>query len=526
MFLRRLNRRAHLATARPLIKVVVCLMLLLCAVSVRAGDKEHKKAERALRSGEFEVAEKLFRELVAKDAGDAQARLGLSYTLLKRRNLQEAAEQAAYVIGRDEYSARAHALLGAALLASGEFQLALRELSRSLSLDENEALAVSGLAQIDFYEGRVESSLRGLRRAVFLESQEPDFIFNLAQVAARAEHFAEAANAYEKFLSIAPHADADRRANIRGMIDFMRYLGKQSKLYVESSAPRVVVPFELMENLPVIQVRLNGSKEPLRFILDSGSSMCVISEATAKKVGLEEIARGGTARAVGGGGRFQIVYGFLSSIEIGDVRVENVPVFMRPFFNGGGTQPIDGYIGLSVIKKYVATVDYGALTLTLIRQRDNSSAAKTPDSLEVPIRTTSSGFLSGEVRLRGFNQPFNFIVDTGASISVVDKSVAASDEMNRFAQDVKVKIYGAAGVAEDVKMLLLPRVEFGSHARDGIRAVVLDLNVINETTGFLQDGIIGGNFLANFRLTFDFRRGVIRLEPLRSSLKEATSTPK
>jgi len=50
--------------------------------------------------------------------------------------------------------------------------------------------------------------------------------------------------------------------------------------------------------------------------------MSVISEETAKKLGLRPVARGGLARAVGGGGKFEIVYGFLSSLELGDVKVK------------------------------------------------------------------------------------------------------------------------------------------------------------------------------------------------------------
>jgi hypothetical protein len=36
---------------------------------------------------------------------------------------------------------------------------------------------------------------------------------------------------------------------------------------------------------------------------------------------------------------------------------------------------------------------------------------------------------------------------------------------------------------------------------------------INETSGFEQTGILGGNVLRHFRVTFDFERMVIRLEP-------------
>src|ERR1051325_2196968 len=82
----------------------------------RADDKTRIRAERALREGDFELAEKLFRELLTKDATDKPARLGLSYALLKRGNLLDAYDHAARVIASDPLSARAHALLGSSIL--------------------------------------------------------------------------------------------------------------------------------------------------------------------------------------------------------------------------------------------------------------------------------------------------------------------------------------------------------------------------------------------------------------------------
>jgi hypothetical protein len=39
------------------------------------------------------------------------------------------------------------------------------------------------------------------------------------------------------------------------------------------------------------------------------------------------------------------------------------------------------------------------------------------------------------------------------------------------------------------------------------------MEAINETAGFEQTGIVGGNILRRYRVTFDFTRGVIRLDP-------------
>jgi tetratricopeptide (TPR) repeat protein len=492
----------------------ICLMLAAGSESVAfAGDKTRNRAERALREGLYDEAEKLFREALAKDARDNAARLGLSYTLLKMRRLTDAFDHAARVIANDPLSARAHSLLGSAVLASGDFQMSVEEFRTALSLKDDEPLAVAGLAMVDFYENRLNSSLDGLRRAIYLDSKEPDFVFSLAQAAARAERYKEAANAYERFLIIAPRTDEDRRARIRGLIDYLRYLGGQNRLYAVSGASQTSVRFELPNNRPIISVRVNGRKEPLRFVLDTGSGISVISDETAKHLGIKAVARGGMARAVGG--KFEIVYGFLDSMEIGDARIENVPVYIRHFYNDD--IPVDGYIGLAVVTKYITTVDYGARTFVLKRQRasdDDNASTVSQSGIEIPIRTTSSGFLSGEVQVEGVSKPLNFIIDTGASISVVSQKMMELDEMSSFKHPARMRVYGAAGIADGVQTLVLPRVLLGAHAREKVDVAVLDLEAVNETTGFIQNGIIGGNFLRHFRVTFDFKRSVIVLEPL------------
>jgi hypothetical protein len=77
-----------------------------------------------------------------------------------------------------------------------------------------------------------------------------------------------------------------------------------------------------------------------------------------------------------------------------------------------------------------------------------------------------------------------------------------------------MRVFGAAGVAEDVKQLQLPRLSLGLTRLDKINAAVLDMEPVNETAGFTQSGILGGNFLRHFRIYFDFARGTMRLEPL------------
>lgn len=509
-----MKRKLRLAVVLLALVVAACAALVPAASA--SGDKDRARAERALKEGEFVEAEKIYRELVGKDSHDEQARLGLGLALLKQRKNQDAYDQAARVLAADPTSARAHALLGSALLNAGDFRLSVEEFRTALSFKEDDAMAIAGLAMVDFYENRLSASLNGLRRASFIDPNEPDYLFNLGQVAARFEHYREAANAYEQFLRVAPRTDEDRRARIRGLIDFLRYLGAQSDLLNAAGPDRVEVPIEVVNNRPVVSVRVNGSKETLRFVIDTGAGMCVLSTQAADRLGVKPVARGGLARAVGGQGRFEIVYGFLQSLHLGEARVERVPVYIRQFYNT--QEPVDGYVGLAVLGKFLATLDYGAGKLTLLRGdnvKGKDAPAPAANAVEIPMRTTSSGFWSGEVSLEGVDKTANFILDTGASISVVSAALYSRAGLERFRQPSLINVYGAAGLAENIKMLLLPRMVLGpSHTRQNVYAAVLDMDPINETSGFEQTGIVGGNVLKFYRVTFDFSRGVVVLEPL------------
>ena len=175
------------------------------------------------------------------------------------------------------------------------------------------------------------------------------------------------------FWSISPRADKERRDRIKGLIRFLNFLGNRQSLYDVGGRENTSVPIKLISDRPVIELKVNGKAKPLKFVLDTGSGISVISQETAKELNIKSVAKGGLARAIGGTGKFEIVYGFLKKVEIGDVRISNVPVYIRQFHNKG--ENIDGYIGLSLISKFLTTIDYGNLTFALTK-KENIGANK------------------------------------------------------------------------------------------------------------------------------------------------------
>lgn len=471
-----------------------------------------KKAAKLTRRGDLTAAEAVLQTAIQLAPLQSDLKVELAYVLTKQRRLREAYDLVFPIAKAEPKNSRAYAVLGTTLLAAGRFPEARSLFYTAIANNRKEHLAWAGCGMVDFYENRISESIDNLREAAYRQPGEPDYVFALAQVSARAERYKEAAESYNTFLQISENTDADRRARIKGLIEFLGYLGQAAKLYSLSGADESSVPFELIGNRPVIRLRVNGRSEMLKFVLDTGSGISVISNNAAKRMKIKPVTRGGYARGLGGNGKFEIVYGMLREVELGDIQIRSVPVYLRDFHNT--SQEVDGYIGLGLISKFLTTVDYGSLTMSLTKKDADVRQFVASSDLSLPLRLTSSGFLSGEVLLEGIDSPLNFIVDTGASISVISDEVAKVDQISQFAANDKLTVVGSAGIADDKPTYKLPKVSFGSNTRKDVLAVALDLGLINEASGFEQAGILGGNFLKNYRLTFDFKNSKVIFVPL------------
>jgi tetratricopeptide (TPR) repeat protein len=552
-----------------MIVLVVTLVSQSAAVRAESRGKALKRAEKELRQANFGEAEKIYRQLIERDQNDKIARLGLSFALIKQGKLQESFEQAAQVIAADPLSARAHALLGTSLLRSGEFRNSIEALYTAVKFNNRESLAIAGLAEIEYFENRSRTAYDWLKRAVQLDPLEPDYYISLARACSRLEYYGEAADAYQRFLDVTPKSDVERRARIRGLIDFYRYLGT-TKIHRTLGKEISTVPINLVNHRPFINIVVNG-KGTLRFVIDTGASLSVISDKAAERLGIKAVARGGNARAIGGTGTFPIIYGLLDSIMIGEARIEAVPVYIRTVHSAPDTideERADGYIGLSVLANFAVTLDYQARQMVLDRtpireeltagkpdqqrtdlpQSDparpaqpnvlkNEDALKSeakPDAppaasgnlgtgeFEIPIRSTSGGLASAETRLPDMDRPLNFIIDTGATVSVVSKAIVKRHQLDGLKlQGQKYRVIGAAGIEEGAEALGLSTLTVSGLKKKNARALILDLDAVNETSGFEQHGILGGDYLSHFRIVLDLRRYQFKLTPQTAAITVA-----
>ncbi|HEY7545665.1 MAG TPA: retropepsin-like aspartic protease, partial [Blastocatellia bacterium] len=120
----------------------------------------------------------------------------------------------------------------------------------------------------------------------------------------------------------------------------------------------------------------------------------------------------------------------------------------------------------------------------------------------------------------------NAILDSAAGSLVLSSS--AVERFNLAGRKIKGqtrRVIGAAGIANNVELLKVANCRVADLQIENIPALILDFGAINETSGFEQSGILGGDFLKHYKVTIDFVRSQIRLQPHTPLEKKAQSPP-
>jgi tetratricopeptide (TPR) repeat protein len=516
------NQKSVMRTLLALVLLALSALATVASAQTTAPPQDQstreqalRDARKAMRKGDYEQAANLYKDLIARNEQDIHAHIGAATAYLKIMSYGRCFDEANVALKIDPNNARAHALAGTALLHSGFVRAAIPELSEALRLDPKDALAYGSGSELDYFEGRISEARAKALYAIRLDPNEPDYVMTYARASSRAEDYKEAADAYELFLQIAPQTDKERRERIQGLIRFYRRLAGIMVHQIAGPALSEIA-FRLgSDRRPYIHVKVNG-RDAL-FVIDTGAGFTVISKDSAKRLGISEIARGGKSQGIGGDGKFPIFYGLINTLQLNEVKVRMVPCFIRPFHGTNERPPderADGYIGLSILSRFIAELDYQKGRLILDRNTERPlPVADAPGTTTVPFRMTQNGLISIETEFDG-SQMVNAILDSGASSTAI--SMAAVDRLkmrDRIIQGQSTTVIGAAGIASNVELLFLRNCRVADLRQNNLRALVLDFDAINETSGFEQSGILGGDFLRHFRVTIDFLRTRVRFEP-------------
>lgn len=104
--------------------------------------------------------------------------------------------------------------------------------------------------------------------------------------------------------------------------------------------------------------------------------------------------------------------------------------------------------------------------------------------------------------------PFRFVLDTGASLTIISPELAQTLDITLEQPQVGL---GAGGGVE-VRIGTVRSVSIGETRQENVKVGVMDLRGIAAAVGSEIDGIIGYNFLSNYRVMIDYPRLAVSFE--------------
>jgi len=123
--------------------------------------------------------------------------------------------------------------------------------------------------------------------------------------------------------------------------------------------------------------------------------------------------------------------------------------------------------------------------------------------------------------------PWNFLIDTGSSVTLVSKDFAKFYATERPALDApSVRVRGANGNSSLLPAVTLRRLDLGGVRFDNIDALIGDLSDISQHLGIKIDGILGFPLFRETIFTLDYPSNQLLLLPSNTTAQPAGSTIK
>ncbi len=151
------------------------------------------------------------------------------------------------------------------------------------------------------------------------------------------------------------------------------------------------------------------------------------------------------------------------------------------------------------------------------------AAVATASPVDIPFRT-SRGMILLSPTFHGAGRPMNFILDSGAGVSVLAKSTAAEFGI-ASTQKERVRKVGGLENAYRAETVHFNLGAPASNFRFSANPLVIDLSSESRTLGTAIDGLIGADFFAGRLIKIDFKRSRLHVSPAGKPGTEAIRLP-
>ena len=395
------------------------------------------------------------------------------------------------------------ALVGDALWGGGLFDEAEQLYRDALAIDPASGAARHGVAKSLTTRQQYEEALDWVQAALDADPDLAAAYHTLGYIHRRMRRFADAADAYERYMTLLPGwAETEKADWARAEVQFLRSFGDRPAVELMAPGRLHTIPFRLVDEKVIVQGRVNG-RDRVDFVVDTGAEQTVLSQPVAQRLGVRPVSTTLSA-GVGEIGFRGLQAGRLESLEIGSLGIRNLPALIKsPPLGGLPTPEAEAFsplaVGLSMI------VDYG--------RREIIVGEELPDEafdVSMPLRQHRLAVVRGIINDQ---IPRSFVVDTGGEVISISRGTANLLPPLEVRQ-VPVNVYGTSGWDEQAYLRPGTSLAFDQLLYPNYSVVVLNLHRPSALLGFHIGGTVGHHFLRDYRVAFDLGRSQLRLTRL------------
>ena len=259
--------------------------------------------------------------------------------------------------------------------------------------------------------------------------------------------------------------------------------------------------------LILLPTLVNGAG-PFDFILDTGAGTSLLSAELAQQLNVKIL---GTKEGQSAGGKISVSLAKVDSLALGQAKIEDVEVGIVDLSHIAKTigTKIDGDVGYNFLKHFRLRIDYqtGEIRFDDPKRLENPGRSS---KTEIPMRLASPAkpLVLVDVYANGHG-PFQFSIDTGTSTTAIAPDLAQQLDI----QGSPMGPLNTGGAQVNVTAGRLSSFQVGGARIDDLVVVVADFfAMLSQAVGAKLDGIIGYNFLRNFRVVIDYPNEKFRLE--------------
>lgn len=298
------------------------------------------------------------------------------------------------------------------------------------------------------------------------------------------------------------------------LLCFSASIAGQSGFFIQNSKTSDRIPFRLVNNLPILEVEINGT--PLSFILDTGvKSTILFSLEDADSLQLRNTSPV-SLQGLGADGNLEALRSLNNQVKVGNTMDKSHSLYIifdsTLNFSPRMGIPIHGILGNDFFQNFIVKINYASEVIRIYNPEKYT--LKPCRKCEDKMLNFVGGkpYVTLETDSENKQEEVVLLIDSGSSdvLWLFDEKNYIQEAPRNYFSD-----FLGLGLSGNIngKRTKIPKLLVGNYVLADVSTSFPEADAIRTARYYEdRDGSLGGGFLKRFTVTFDYANKLVRFK--------------